>query len=441
MKMLRYLPRFAEADRRLITLAEHETWPRERIDTYQLDSINTLWKHAIQSVPYYMAIHSEQNLPMRFDCLAEFHDSVPLLSKQTVREHPELFLSRVKTRGFWCGTGGSTGAPMKVYWECKAHLEMLRTKYRAFQMWGIDYLDRIAFLWGHSTYFQAGLKGHIARLRQPAEDYARSRLRLSAYQVGAEQLTKYLRQLQRFRPVALYGYPTAIRLLAEQARRESCKLDSLRHVVVTGEPIDDATMDTIKDALDANVVIEYGSVDCGHMAHQWPDGTLRVREDVVHLETFAQEQTGNAIVVTPLHNLAFPLLRYDLSDLTSHPVQMPERGFSILQDVTGRMNDFLMLKDGGVAHSARLDAFFKYQCKGIRRFHVHQHRAGNVEVFVELNQPDANMPQYIEEQLRQIVGYHVSAQVVEEIELSKAGKHRLLISDMASRLLPPASSQ
>lgn len=435
MKLIRLLPRFREADRSLSTLAEHESWSRQQIADFHLDAINALWKHAIDSVPYYQRLSDELRLPDRFEDLDHFHDAVPSLSKDKVRQDPMLFRSQATEDGFWCRTGGSTGEPLKVFWGTEANREMLRTKYRAFQMWGIDYLDRIAFLWGHSTWFQPGLKGRLARLRQPAEDYLRNRLRLSAYHVGQSHLSGYLQRLHRFRPVALYGYPTAIRLLADQARRESFSLDSLRLIIATGEPIDNATVEYIQDTFNAPTIVEYGSVDCGHLAHEWPDRTIRVREDFVHLETVEREQSRHSIVVTPLHNFAFPLIRFDMEDVSSRMLAFPEQGFAKLHDVMGRSNDFLLTSSDDVLHSARLDAMFKYQCQSIRRFRVHQQEAGNVDVFVELDQPVPNTEQNIEKIVFDLVGFPVRAKVVDEIELTQAGKHRILVSDFARRKL------
>ena len=435
MRLIRYLPRFAKADRALAALAEHEAWSRDQIADYQLHAINALWKSAVASVPYYESLQRSRRLPSSFDDLEHFRESVPVLSKQAVRAQPELFRSRSAERGFWCRTGGATGAPMRVFWRQEAHLEMLRTKYRAYQMWGIDYLDRIAFLWGHSTFFQPGLKGKIARLRQPAEDYLRNRLRLSAYNVGPRHLSEYLQRLREFRPAAIYGYPSAVRLLAMQAKTESVQLPSVRVIAITGEPADAETIKVIEAAFGAPVMIEYGSVECGHIAHSWPDNSLRVREDVMHLETMPSDRTDYNLVVTPLNNSSFPLIRYAIEDLSTAELTIPDRGFAILRDVVGRSNDFLLTRDGDVVHSSRFDAMFKYQCKNVRRFQVHQRAEGDIEISVESEQQGGVQTEGIEQLVGEILGFRVHAQVVDQVPLTPAGKFRQITSDRA-RLSP-----
>ena len=62
-----------------------------------------------------------------------------------------------------------------------------------------------------------GLAGLVARWRRPLEDRLRNRLRLSAYRMGREDLLLYLRKIQAFRPASIYGYSTALYLLAREA--------------------------------------------------------------------------------------------------------------------------------------------------------------------------------------------------------------------------------
>src|SRR5262249_49488255 len=156
------------------------------------------------------------------------------------------FLSRCHGRGSWRCTGGSTGAPMPTYWPKIAHLENLWAKYRMEASWGLDIFDRKVFLWGHSASFAPGLPWHVARLRQPWEDRLRNRLRLSAYRLGAQDLDGYLQRIQAFQPASLYGYSTALYLLAQRAAATAFPCPSLRLAILTSEPAFPHLVATIK---------------------------------------------------------------------------------------------------------------------------------------------------------------------------------------------------
>ena len=436
MKFIQYLPRFHKALRSLPAMAERETWPRRDIEAFQLDRLNAVWEHAAAHVPYYRELRSRAGLPLCFSSLSEFQSTVPVLSKSEVRTTPQRFLSEQPRQGEWKRTGGSTGTPMSVYWASEAHLEMLRTKYRFYAMWGIDIFDRTAFLWGHSASFAPGLSGLIARFRQPLEDRLRNRIRLSAYELGHNDLNNYLRKIRRFRPVSVYGYSRALYLLACKAEENGFRCDSLKLFTLTGEPAFPYIVEKIEQTFGVPAAVEYGSIECGLIALEWPDRTLRVREDMVFVETLPREDGRYEIVVSVLNNPSFPLLRYALGDVTDAPLNCPDHGFSILENVVGRNNDFIVTCSGRFLHSARFDALFKHHSKVIQGFQIRQDANGALAVLLELNprssSPDIDTPG-LQHKIRGLVeGYPVTLEIVASIPQTAAGKHRIVMSQLAA---------
>lgn len=436
MKLLRYLPRFRQAYSELETMAARETWSRSDLDAFQLERLNSVWGRSIQNVPYYRQLASERRLPQVFSSLTEFQTLVPILPRSLVQAHPERFLSSQPAPGKWHRTGGSTGTPLSAYWEHAAHLEMLRVKYRAYQAWGVDFLDRAAFLWGHSASFIPGWKGRVARLRMPIEDRLRGRLRLSAYRIGPDDLRGYLRLISRFRPTAIYGYSTALDLLAREAERIHFACDSLKLFTLTAEPALAHHVERIERVFGVPAVIEYGAVECGQLANEWPDRTLRVRDDVVFLETVPREDDRLDILVTILNNTSFPLLRYTINDVTDAPLERPERGFAILRNVAGRNNDMIVGRSGRVMHSARFDAMFKYEFKQIRRFRLRQRADGAVALMLDVDPEGESLDTVrVERAVREeLEGFPVRIEVTNNIPQTAAGKHRAVVSDLAERL-------
>src|SRR4051812_9352969 len=197
MGLLRRLPRFRAAERAVREMEQRERWPRADLEALQLERLNTVWQHARTEVRYYAELSARLGLPKRFASLEEFHLRMPLLNKQAIRERPGDFLSRRAGWGRWSRTGGSTGTPMNVFWGSSASLEMLRGRYRFLAAWGVDFFDRSAYLWGHASCFQPGLRGWLERRRQPLEDWLRNRLRLSAYHLGPGDLRRYLARIAR----------------------------------------------------------------------------------------------------------------------------------------------------------------------------------------------------------------------------------------------------
>jgi phenylacetate-CoA ligase len=435
LKLLCSLPRFREAYRLLPELRARENWPRDRIEAYQLDRLNGVWQHAINHVPYYRELCAREDLPPIFSSLDEYQAAVPVLPREVVRERSQDILSENAGPGEWDRTGGTTGAPLKAFWGRDAVLQTLRAKYRFHAAWDIDIFARTVFLWGHASSFQPGFPGWLARRKQPMMDRLRNRLRLSAYRLGGAELREHLRRIARFRPAVLYGYSRAVQLLAEEAQEMRFRCDSLRAVILTSEPAPPHVTAAIEEAFGVPAIIEYGSVECGLLAAEWPDRTLRVPEDMVLLETAPRPDSQFEILVTRLTNPDFPLLRYAIGDFTDAPLSHPPQGFACLGQVLGRLGDLARTRSGRPLHSMLIDHIVRYEFTFIRRYQARQLADGSVRLLVEIR-PDVPSPNLaaVEKRISHIFeGYPVRVEVVDAVPLTGAGKHRLVISELDAK--------
>lgn len=401
---------------------------RADIQALQLERINAVWDHAISHVPHYIALHADRGLPRSFSSLAHYTESVPVLQKPTVAADPEGFRSDDPADGFWKRTGGSTGRPMKVYWGAAAHREVLAARYRNYEAWGVDFTDRSAMLWGNSGALQPGWQGVKHRMRTPVEDRVRRRLRLSTYELSDATLEGYLRRIEEFGPASLYGYSSSVHLLAKAAAG-GFDCPEMRVVTLTGEPTFQYIRDAVERNLGASATQEYGAAEAPIIATEGPDRRLRVREDLVFVETIPQGGGRFSIVVSVLNNPSFPLLRYEMGDLTSAVLEVPDHGFAVLDSVAGRVGDFVITGSGTPMHLARLDAFFKYEVPGVRRFRLRQQPDGSVRVLIEADSAAFDSRMTSDRLTTLLEGRPVSVEVVDAIPTSQAGKHRLVVSD------------
>ncbi len=432
-RLARYLPRFRRAEAALGVLAEHEQWTRADITRHQLDRLNELWLGAIADVPYYRSLRDRLNLPERFASLAEFSELVPLLSKDTVRRDPQQFLSARPGPGVWQRSSGSTGTPISVFRNADAHKQMLQAKYRFHQVYGLRIFDPIAWLWSSESITRRGWSGHVQALKQAGIDYLRNRLRLPAAKLHRSDLRRHLKRISAFRPRAMYCYSRAAHLLAREAIEVGFRRDRLRVVIIAGESATEHMIHEIRRAFGVPVVMEYGCVEFGFVAGQMPDHTLRVREDIVLVETLKRADGRYDLVLTTLNNASFPLLRYQIGDLTAEELVRPKVGFAILPEVMGRDDDQLVTGNGGIVGSSSIDAIFEGEhFETVRRYRVHQGMDGGLTVQVEpideLAPPNLKA---IEAQLAQVAcGLAVRVQRVSAVGQTAGGKHRVVTSDL-----------
>jgi len=427
-KLIRTLPRFRVAERVLRDMQRRECWSREQINHWQLERLNRLWNSARRFVPFYRNLASQLPLPDRFDCLGEFIARVPVLQKSVVRENTNLFLSTQAQPGKWSRTSGSTGVPTSVFWESAAHQEMLRCKYRGEQAWGLDIFDRKALLWGKNNATSTGWRGSCERFLEPLVDRLRCRSRLSAYRLSEDDLENHIRMLQRNRSVSLYGYSTAVSLLARHAEATKAKLPFLRLAIMTGEPADRKMISQCKVGFGCGVAVEYGSVECGLLAYRFPDEIMRVREDVVFLETCKRADGLYDIVVTVLNNPSFPLLRYKIGDTTESEMIKPAEGFASLSNVTGRANDMLVSKTGCIVHSMAIKHALENHPL-VRRFRAIQQADGRLEVEIETHATDPESFSGCQHTLvKWMDGFPVRLSLTRQLRASDSGKHRWIFS-------------
>ena len=439
MKLLRLLPRFRKLDSILRAYEAREQWSRAQIQDYQLEKINELWRQARTLVPHYQRL--APTLPSEFSSLEEYVNLVPPLAKQTLKERNTDLLSKDVQPGRWHRTGGSTGVPTAVYWEKQAHLEMLRGKYRCENAFGIDVFDRKTFLWGHAESFLPGWKGKYQRIRRPFEDKLRGRQRLSAYDLSPQELEQHIESMLKFQPKSLYGYSSAIYTLALAAKETSgFDLPSLELAILTAEPSDKAMRETVADVFGCSATVEYGSVECGLMAYLMPDGALRIREDLVFLETVPNDIGSYDILVTVLNNPSFPLLRYRIEDMTRSARVDPETGYGVLSEIQGRHNDFLIGRTGEQLHPMAVKHLIE-PFDEFSKITALQSADGTLDVMIEAVEP---VPQEtvrrLEEQLAKLMqGFPVTVRIVDRIKGNAAGKHRWIVSDLAASLSQTAS--
>ncbi|MBT8202388.1 MAG: phenylacetate--CoA ligase family protein [Acidimicrobiia bacterium] len=436
MSLLRHLPRFRALEQRLGDLADREQWSRTRLDEFQLERLNALWAHAREHVPHYRDLATDRSLPDQFGDLGEFSSTVPVLDKALVRDKPEQFFSDEAAPGGWHRTGGSTGIPMRVYWEHTAHRQSLQIRYRSEQARGVGVFDRHAFLWGHGASLAPGWRGGMARVRRAVEDRLRRRIRLSAYQVGPDDLASHLQRMGRFQPVCLYGYSSAVNLLAEAAEAAGTSVPSLRLVTLSAEPAHPWIVEQVGRGFGAPVLIEYGSVECGNMAISDESGRLRVREDHVLLETVEREDGRFDVIVTVLYNPSFPLIRYRIEDVTEHALNRPTAGFAWLDAIGGRDNDFLWTATGGRVHPQAVKHVVEHL--PVRRFTARQSGSGLLTLMVEADRdlPPSDVDRTTHLLQEMLGGLPIRVETHATLPSSPAGKHRWVIADPPSGSLP-----
>jgi phenylacetate-CoA ligase len=140
---------------------------------------------------------------------------------------------------------------------------------------------------------------------------------------------------------------------------------------------------------------------------------------------------GN-VVITDLYNYGMPFLRYMNGDraIASAEACPCGRGLPLLRKVVGRRLDVLTTGDGRTIPGEFFPHFFK-EFPAIQRFQVEQASPDDIRVRLVLGPGwSVGDGQRVEREVRNVIGprCRFTVDVVDEIPLTPAGKHRVVVN-------------
>ena len=341
----------------LYQLEESQWWDPETLSRHQLRQLAPVVAHARETVPVYR----DRLPPLGEDGPEGLSPaswaSVPVLTRAQAQEAGDRLRSTAvpadQGNTFPLMTSGSTGRPLltvgtavtRVFWNCltlRDHLwhrrdfaQKLGVIRQGRQGWAADRSGQRTSNWGPAT-------GGLVRTGPAAL--------LSITHLVREQ-AEWLRSE---RPGYLLTYPSNAMALARHFSQRGERLPGLLEVRTFGEVLDPALRSACRQALGVPVVDMYSSQEVGYIALQCPElDHYHVQSENLLVEVLDGQgapcgpgQIGQ-VVVTTLHNLATPLLRYALGDFAQVGEPCPcGRGLPVLTRILGRQRNMLTLPSG-----------------------------------------------------------------------------------------------
>jgi phenylacetate-CoA ligase len=414
-------------------LERSQWWMPETLERYQVERLRSLLARAGERVPYYRRLFKEIRFDPESACSLQDLERLPFLTKDAIRKNLQD-LKEPGARLALFNTGGSTGEPLQFYIGKERVSHDVAAKWRATRWWGVDIGDPEIVVWG--SPIELGAQDRVRGIRDRA---LRTEL-LPAFEMSEKRLDEFLDSIAAVRPKMLYGYPSALSLIAEHAAARGRDLSSvgIRVAFVTAEQLYEHQREAIAGGFGCAVANGYGGRDLGFVAHQCPEGGLHVTAEDVIVEIVDEEgrtvprgERGE-IVVTHLSSGGFPFVRYRSGDVgaLSDWLCLCGRGLPILDAVQGRTTDFVVSEDGTVMHALAL-IYAVRDVPGVKNFKVIQEDRAHTRVFLV---PENGLSQDAEDKIRERLAarlgrsVRISMERVSEIPRSASGKHRYVES-------------
>lgn len=373
--------------------------PADELRALQFRQLGELAAHACRAVPHYAHSLRRAGIEPGRPLTPETWSGLPVLTRQAVQDAGAALHAQEVPRGHGsvsaATTSGSSGRPVTIrktaltqfYWQCFVVRE---------QEWQARDLSApwMALLRDNDRAGPAN-SDPLRRLPNWGEPIA------AIYPTGPALLLDYraeaaelLRVIVREKPAYLTTFPSLLRELLRESRRTGLLPEGLREVRSTGEALAPEVRARCAELWGAKVTEIYTAADAGIIAVPCPEhNALHVQAESVFVEILRDDgapcEAGEEgrVVLTPLHNFAMPLLRYEIGDrAVPGPPCACGRTLPVLAAVPGRARDMLTTPSGErrfpfYGHNAimRVDAIVQHQ--------VAQTAADRVELRLVVRRP------------------------------------------------------
>jgi phenylacetate-CoA ligase len=416
-------------------LEETSRWSDDQLRELQTGLARRLLRHAYRHTTYYRRVMDERGL--RPESLLSPADlmKLPLLDRPTLRATmlertakapPAAVIRKV--------TSGSSGQPVEVLYNA--------IRWRGYGWGGYQLGMRALHYWG---FVPQGGTTWWKKTKTAVDRKFKRDLYLDCTPRSPEALLDVVANIQRFKPQVMIAYASGAGALARFINDRGLR-DWATIPVLTGAegllPHDrEEIVKAFGDAHDT-----YGCREVMLMASECPlhHGMHTSMENMI-VEVIVREgdrvraarpgEVGE-VVITDLHNLACPMIRYVNGDLAvaGGDERCPcGRGLSRIREIQGRVTETMYDGHGNAVGGLVFNILFSTIGHVARSFQVHQHEDGSV-VFKVVPFEGDTLPGTEEQILRShaaryLPGAPFSIEIVDHIPLSRAGKRRVVVCD------------
>lgn len=422
-------------------LEKSQWWSKEELLKYQNKKLRELVEHAYMKVPYYHRQWKKLNLKPEDIKTVEDLRKIPIITKEDIRKNFEDFKSKdfADRKPKSATTGGSTGEPLKFYYDLDAWSMSWACYYRGWNYAGYNVGDKIITIGGSSVVpsqkpsFQKQVKSKIIERH----------IGLSAFDMNEENMRKYSEIIKKYKPLFLRGYPSSLYIFAKFCEKNSISFPTIRAAFTTAETLFHIYRKEIENSFGIKVFDEYGMRDGGANAHECTEHTglhisteKSVVEFVKNNENISSDDLGK-IILTDLYNYSFPFIRYDVGDIGAPSDENCScgRGLPLLKKIEGRITEIIQFSDGTMWAGPVLTLVFKDF--DIIQYQVIQENQDEIILRIVKGK---TFSEEEAKKLIQIFKYHagkngsVEIAYVDKIQVAKSGKRQFVISKILPKL-------
>ena len=335
----------------LYQLEDSQWWPPAQLRQAQQRQLRVLLRHVLKNVSYYRKAYRGLGRP---ETLIENWAKVPVLSRPDVQQAGKTLFSKALPKEHApvqaVRTSGSTGRPVEALSTAVTRFFWNACTVREHLWHGRDFKGTLAAIRPDRKTVPGG---SASPSWGPPVDLL-FKTGPSALLHSSTPIDAQLEWLRKQNPAYLLSLPTNLHALAEMCRDKDIKLPKLKEVRSYGETVRPKLRKLVREVWNAPVTDVYSTQEVGNIALQCPEsGQYHLQSEHLLIEIVddngqpCREGEIGRVLVTTLHNLASPLIRYEIGDHAE--VGAPcvcGRGLPVIRRVLGRERNLVVLPDG-----------------------------------------------------------------------------------------------
>lgn len=416
-------------------LKQSQYFSKEQLNLLQFNKLKKILSYSYNNIPYYKELMDINKIQVNDIRQLEDLKNIPLLTKEIIRERErDLISPEYKNQLELVSTSGSSGTPLKFYWQ-KQFTENLE---RAF-IWHI---------WKWKNIRQGErliqLRGTTIPNDRPFVYRRGNRLIISTYNLNQKKYPEIISEIRRFKPVIIQAYPSALFQLTKLIlENEDVFPNKVKAILTSSEKLYSYQEELFNDVYNSDIFDWYGHSERAVLIHRCEKNRYHIIPEYGFTELIndngnwcKNEGEEGQIVTTGFNNYAMPLIRYKTDDIATNSTICCEcgRAYQVVSSIEGRSQEYLVSKDSTlVSYTSLINAVHDKLFEKMERIQLRQDNPGEIDfhyiskhkiVDAELNEILVNFQNKLG---KDVV---VNFKKVNEIQLSKRGKFKVLVQNI-----------
>lgn len=362
----------------------------EEINQIQSEKLKHLVKHAYENVDLYRQKYEKAGImPEDIQSIDDIY-KLPIISRKDINSNfPDGILANNidKKNCYIISTTGSTGVPLKIFYDKKDFLEDVAcTSPALIQKWVNRKIKKIiTFLVRDSDAAEENFIKQIPKIL----------LRNYYFGDALSNSKEQIIAIQKFKPDLIFTYPSVLRNIISEIQNKKIKIFQPKILVLTAEMLDKPTRKLFSTFFNDTEFFDlYGTTEGGRAIECNNHNGLHILawNNVIEiLDQYGKRLPNGSsgrIIFTNLYSKATPIIRYsglgDIAALSTEPCSCGSN-LPLLKRIEGRLIDSIILKNNKIVHPFNLTLALQ-NISGIYKYQIRQEKINKIRILIVENQ-------------------------------------------------------